>query len=162
MVSMPPFTYQETAGDSGPSTYWLILYPLLTMLLIPSLSSQLASEKEEGLMEMISAEGGRVESYFLGNVVFCFVYNVAFNGLFILTIKFSGASDGDSAVHMEAWQIIALLVSWGVSMTGFVIFKGLVVFSKASHAAIFGLLSVLMSTVAAEMITASDPKQPLS
>jgi len=161
MVPMPPFTFTNTALDSsGPSATWLVLYPLLTMLLMPSLSSMLSAEKEEGLFEMISAEGGRASSYLLGNYVFCFIYSVIFSGLFVAVIHFTGADQGDSAVQMPPGAVVALVFAWAVGQTGFVLFKGLVLFSQARHAAIFGLLSVLMSTVTALMFSAGNLNQP--
>ena len=40
------------------------MYPLLTMLLIPTLAAMLASEKEKGLLDMVKMEGGRTDAFF--------------------------------------------------------------------------------------------------
>lgn len=163
MVPMPPFAFADTQSSktSGPSGAWLVMYPLLTMLLMPSLASMMASEREEGLLEMIRAEGGRASSHLLGNYVFCFVYALIFNGLFVAVIHFSGADQGDSAVQMPPLQVALLMFAWSFAQTGFVMFKGLVMFSTARTAAIFGVLSVLMASVTAFMIS-SDPSVPLT
>ena len=65
-VPMPELEFAKREIQEIPS-FWLIMVPMLTMLLLPALSSMLAMEKEEGLMEMVKTEGGRVDAYFLGN-----------------------------------------------------------------------------------------------
>ena len=158
MVPMPPLVFND--GTIEPSALWLVLYPLLTMLLIPSLCSLLASEKEEGLIEMMRTEGGRVVSLFVGNMLFMFGYGLVFSGIFVATIEGSGASGGDNAIQMPPAQVIGLAVCWAWAQMGFVLFTSLVLFKKAKYAALFGVLSVLMSTIQSVAYTEKMHQEP--
>ena len=115
------------------------------MLLVPSLAFMLASEKEKGLFEMIRMQGGRADSFFLGNWLFVFAYSLAFSGLFVLTIEFSGAADEPSDVALPAGRVTSLVVAWAIAQTGFVFFVGLVMFARARHAALFCVVSMILS-----------------
>ena len=159
VVPMPEFTYWSSrrSANSGDTqqvrSVWLIMYPLLTMLLIPTLTAMLASEKENGLLDMIKMEGCRVESFFLGNWAFVFGYSFAFTGLFVLTMEISGAVEGESIVRMPGWPVFKLLVLWAHAQTGFVHFLGTVTLSKSRHAALFGAFCVIISTMCGWLLT---------
>ncbi len=162
-VPMPEFTYWTSRRDPGEGlALWMIMYPLLTMLLIPSQIAMLASEKENGLLAMIKMEGGRNDSLFLGNWAFFFGYTFAFTGLFVLTMEFSGATDGDTAVNMPAWPVFKLLLLWAHAQTGFVHFIGLVTFKKARHGALFGAFAVIISTLCGWIITVAEAEHALT
>jgi ABC-type multidrug transport system ATPase subunit len=148
IVPMPEFTYWQTRRRVNDSfALWLVMYPLLTMLLIPTLASMLASEKEKGLLDMVRMEGGRTVSFFLGNWLFTFAYSLMFSVLFVLTIMFSGAADADSGVQMPGSRVAALVVLWAHAQTGFVHFIGLCIFRKARHAALFGAFAVIVAVM---------------
>ena len=73
-VPMPALKFTRSEVEEVPN-FWLIMMPMLTMQLIPSLASLLAMEKEEGLLEMVKTEGGTLGNYLLGNYLFCLVYS---------------------------------------------------------------------------------------
>eukprot|EP01043_Picozoa_sp_COSAG02_P022369 COSAG02_NODE_1161_length_14173_cov_8.154469_7_plen_990_part_00 len=160
MVPMPPVRFNlegdpqaEIArrGQNNDSLMlWIILFPIITMLLIPSLCSLLASDKETGMLETIQLEGGRVDSYFIGTAGFCFCYIVVFSATFMITLIGSGAGDSGSGVHLPALGSIILIVSGAVAQTGFVLFVGFCgygVISKARNAALYGIMVILMSVM---------------
>ena len=160
MVPMPPVSFNPepdpqadvaSRGQHNDSLMlWIIMFPIITMLLVPSLCSMLASEKENGMLETIQLEGGRVDSYFIGTAGFCFCYSAAFNALFVITLVATGAAASGSGVHVPAWESIVLIVSGAVALTGFVLFIGFCgygVISKARNAALYGIMVVLMSVM---------------
>lgn len=158
MVPMPPVTFnvqaeQQMARDgmnNGALIGWTIMFPLITMLLTPSLCSMMASEHEDGLLEIIKLEGGRINAYFLGSGGFIFCYSVAFTTTFVITLVGSGASDGDNSVHIPALEVIVLTISGAVAQTGFVLFVGFCgygVINKARNAALFAVMIVLLSVM---------------
>ena len=156
IVPMPPMPFSPFLADTRPSPTlvpWFVMYPLLTMLPVPSLAAMLASEQEHGLIDVYRSEGGRLDAYVLGNGLFCFIYSICFSTGFVLVMQSSGATDGDSAVHMPGPEVAMLVVCGAFAQTGFVCFIGLVVFKRARNSAIFGVLSVLMTSVLAMIIT---------
>lgn len=164
LVPMPEFSYwanrERRVDDSLAS--WLIMYPLLTMLLIPTLAAMLASEKEKGLLDMVKMEGGRTDAFFLGNWLFVFAYSLGFTALFVLTIEFSGAADGNSGVQMPAGRVVPLVLLWAHAQTGFVHFIGIVTFAKARHAALFGAFCIIISTMGGWALTIAEAEHQLS
>ena len=163
IVPMPEFKYwQANRRPEESLLLWLFMYPLLTMLLIPTLASMLASEKEKGLMDMVKMEGGRTISFFLGNWLFAFAYSLVFNVLFVLTIVFSGAADADSGVQMPGYRVAALLLLWAHAQTGFVHFIGLCMFRKARHAALFGAFAVIIAVMAGVIVTLMEAEHMIT
>ena len=194
MVPMPPLKFEEPYSTSmnDDEITWLLMMPLLTMLLIPTLIFMVASEKvqcpltsafvcpkrssalcsdqergvcctvvseqEQGLLEMIRIAGGRLDSYLLGNWLFCFVYSAMFCGFFVLTMKASGAT---AAHQLSSGPVLYMVISWAGAQTGFVLFFGLCVFSKARYAAIFGIISVLVATVCGLVLALLLPSRPM-
>lgn len=163
IVPMPEFKYWQTNRRPDDSlALWLVMYPLLTMLLIPTLGAMLASEKEKGLMDMVKMEGGRTISFLLGNWLFVFAYSLMFNVLFVLTIAFSGAADGDSGVQMPGYRVAALLLLWAHAQTGFVHFIGLCMFRKARHAALFGAFAMIIAVMAGFTVTLMEAEHMIT
>ena len=162
VVPMPELTWHATGGNEDAVGFWVMCYPLLTMLLVPSLAFMLASEKERGLFEMIRMQGGRADSFFLGNWLFVFAYSLAFSGLFVLTIEFSGAADEPSDVALPAGRVTSLVLAWAIAQTGFVFFVGLVMFARARHAALFCVVSMILSIMCGEIITMLEYNHQLS
>jgi ABC-type multidrug transport system ATPase subunit len=159
MVPMPPVNFNlqseqnevaRRGRNNGSLMLWIIMFPLITMLLIPSLCSMIASEKESGLLETIKLEGGRIQSYFIGTAGFCFSYSVAFSTTFIIMLVGSGATGSGSEVYVPAGSAVALIISGSVAQAGYVLFVGLcgyVFISKSRNAALLGIMMVLMSVM---------------
>ena len=107
---MPLLKFTKTEVEEIPS-FWLIMMPMLTMQLIPSLASMLAMEKEEGLLEMVKTEGGTLSAYLLGNYLFCLVYSTVFSSMFIMVLYFSGANE-DPNVQLPWFGTIVTILIW--------------------------------------------------
>lgn len=151
-VPMPLLKFTRTEVEEIPS-FWLIMMPMLTMFLIPSLASMLAMEKEEGLLEMVKTEGGTLPAYLLGNYLFCFIYSLVFSSLFILVLYFSGADENPN-VQLPWFATIATVITWSHAQTCFCGFLGFALFSRERHAAIAGVLLIPLCSIAGWVITA--------
>ena len=151
-VPMPLLRFTRTDVQEIPS-FWLIMMPMLTMQLIPSLASMLAMEKEEGLLEMVKTEGGTLSAYLLGNYLFCLVYSIVFSSMFILVLYFSGANENPN-VQLPWFGTISTILVWAHSQTCFCGFLGFALFSRERHAAIAGVLLIPLCSIAGWVITA--------
>eukprot|EP01052_Picozoa_sp_SAG31_P005475 SAG31_NODE_241_length_19364_cov_17.168544_8_plen_811_part_00 len=79
IVPMPKFLF-AVPDDHDVPMFWLMMYPLLSSLLLPSMSALVATEKEDELIQMIKSAGGRMDAYFTGNYLFIAAYSLFFTG----------------------------------------------------------------------------------
>lgn len=153
VVPMPDFSFD--AGEQGGDApdFWLTMFPLLTSLLLPSLSSLLATEKEEELIMMIKSAGGRMDAYFLGNYLFFFVYNILFSGTLAVLLYFGNVTGPNVLLFQNPVNTVLLIVVWAHVQSSFAIFVGLCLLPQSRHASIFGVLAVLMSSITGDATT---------
>jgi hypothetical protein len=149
IVPMPEFTF-SAAPEKDPPYLWLVMMPLLTTLILPTLSTMVASEREDGLIQMYKTEGGRMDAWFVGTYAFFFMYSTSFSTVFVVLMFLSGASE---SVRLDSMtNVVATVIVWGHAQTGFATFVGLALFGKSRNAAVFCVLAILLSVIAGNVI----------
>lgn len=141
------------------TTAYSIVFPLLTMLPLPSMVAVLANERENDLIATWKASGGRVEAYFVGSAMFCCLYSACFNAALVLMIYATGGSD---IINLPGWKTCGLMFCWAIGQAGYICFIVFVLFKRARNSVMFGMFNVMLSVALGYMITEAHGNRALA
>ena len=147
-VAMPQLAYADNTGVSKLNIQ-ILLYPLTTMILLPSIAQLYTMEREDGLLHAMELASMQVMSYWVGMYAFTVIYTFSYSLLYIL----SGYAFGLNAFTYPPMVLYLLLaLVWAHAQAGIAMFCS-AVFSKARMATIVTVLVVLLTSIAGYTIT---------
>ena len=147
-VAMPQLTYADNAGV-GKTNIQILLFPLTTMILLPSVAQLYTMEREEGLLHVMEMASMQVSSYWAGMYVFTLLYTFTYSILYVATGYVFGLN---AFTYPPIGLYILMLLVWSHAQAGIAMFCS-AVFTKARMATIVVVLAVLLTSVSGYVIT---------
>jgi ABC-type multidrug transport system ATPase subunit len=147
-VAMPQLTYADNAGV-GKTNIQILLFPLTTMILLPSVAQLYTMEREDGLLHAMELASMQIDAYWIGMYLFTVVYTFVYSFLYIIC----GYAVGLNAFTFPPMVLHLLLaLVWSHTQAAIAMLCS-AVFTKARMATIVTVLAVLLTAVSGYVIT---------
>jgi len=147
-VAMPQLTYADNAGV-GRTNIQILLFPLTSMILLPSVAQLYTMEREEGLLHTMELASMQINSYWIGMYLFTVLYTFTYTFLYILC-GYAAGLNAFTYPPMFLYFLLALV--WAHAQAALAMFCS-AVFTKARMATVVTVLAVLLTSVSAYVIT---------